>query len=67
VTLQCSSRRRISPLIFASGNVSSAIIGPTAPAWSGISWAVSPHGRRLQTRLGVPVLGLVWNSLGALS
>ena len=32
VTLQWSGRRRISPLILASGNDSSGMMGPTAPA-----------------------------------
>ena len=33
----------------------------------GISWGVPPQGWRFQTLLGVPDLGLVRNSLGALS
>ena len=66
MTLQWSVRRRISPLTLASGNASSAMIGPTGPALSGISWEV-PQGWRFQTRLGVPVLGLVRKALGALS
>src|SRR4051812_42321296 len=66
VTLQWSVRRRIRPLILASGNASSAIRGPTGPARSGISWE-EPQGWRLQTRLGVPVLGLVKKALGVLS